>query len=83
MPKLPGAVAVISPSGIMESAIVSSSMSKPNAQSNLALPPFIAMPQSSAKLTNRISNTGASLQDTDNEILHESYQVIALVHNAT
>jgi len=79
MPKLPGPVAVIPPGGMVESEVVSSSMSKPNVQAN-ALPPFIAMPQSSAKLTNRISNSGALLQDADNEILHENYQVIAFVY---
>ncbi|KAH0956534.1 hypothetical protein HN011_002441 [Eciton burchellii] len=74
MPKLPGAAVVIPPGSMIESEVVSSSMSKPNVQAN-ALPPFIAMPQSLTKLTNRISNSGALLQDADNEILHENYQL--------
>jgi hypothetical protein len=79
MPKLPGAAVVIPPGSMIESEVVSSSMSKPNVQAN-ALPPFIAMPQSLTKLTNRIGNSGALLQDADNEILHENYQVIAFAY---
>lgn len=78
--KLPSIVAAIPSSGMIEGEVVLPSLSKITtnlASSSNALPPFIAMPQSSAKLTNRISNSGTLLQDSDNEIVHENYQVIA------
>ncbi|XP_014488645.1 PREDICTED: uncharacterized protein LOC106751904 [Dinoponera quadriceps] len=72
MPKLPNLVAAI-PSGVEVDALSSSKTA-----TNMALPPFIAMPQSSAKITNRISNSGALLQDSDNEVSKDDYSQLPL-----
>ncbi|KAF3428819.1 hypothetical protein E2986_01991 [Frieseomelitta varia] len=60
--KLPNIVAAIPPAD----SIVESS-SKPTSSSD-GLPPFISMPQSSAQLTDRISNSPSILEDSDNEV---------------
>lgn len=82
VPKLPNVVAAIPQSGMVEAEVLSPSSSKVTGNlvsSNAALPPFISMPQSSAKLTNRIGN-GGLLQDSDNEVSKDDYtQVIDII----
>ncbi|XP_032689163.1 transcription factor kayak isoform X2 [Odontomachus brunneus] len=82
VPKLPNIVAAIPSDGLVEvDALSSSSPSKTPTNmvsSNGALPPFIAMPQSSAKITNRISSSGTLLQDSDNEVSKDDYNQLPL-----
>lgn len=82
MPKLPSVVAAIPQSGMVEAEVLSPLSSKVTGNlmlSNAALPPFIAMPQSSIKLTNRVGNSGTSLQEFDNEVPKDDFtQVIYL-----
>lgn len=82
VPKLPSVVAAIPQSGMVQAEVLSPMSSKVTGTliaSNAALPPFIAMPQSSAKLTNRISNSGI-LQDSDNEVPKDDYtQVMHII----
>ncbi|KAI4496161.1 hypothetical protein M0802_008028 [Mischocyttarus mexicanus] len=42
------------------------------------LPPFIAMPQSSSRLTDRISNSPTLLDDSDNEVPKDDYNQLPL-----
>ncbi|XP_043669429.1 dual specificity protein kinase splA-like isoform X2 [Vespula pensylvanica] len=42
------------------------------------LPPFIAMPQSSSRLTDRISNSATVLDDSDNEVSKDDYNQLPL-----
>ncbi|XP_029172393.1 basic-leucine zipper transcription factor A isoform X2 [Nylanderia fulva] len=80
VPKLSNVVAAIPQSGMVEAEVLSPSSSKVTGNlvsSNAALPPFIAMPQSSAKLTNRIGN-GGLLQDADNEVSKDDYTQLPL-----
>lgn len=75
MPKLP-IIAAIPPGGMIETEVLPSSLSKATTNlisANAGLPPFIAMPQSSAKLTNRISGSSTVLQDSDNEVSKDEY----------
>lgn len=74
MPKLP-IIASIPPAGMVEAEVLpSSSKATTNLISaNVGLPPFIAMPQSLAKLTDRISGSGTLLQDSDNEVSKDDY----------
>ncbi|XP_011265753.1 histone-lysine N-methyltransferase trithorax isoform X1 [Camponotus floridanus] len=77
VPKLPS-VAAIPQSGMTEVlSPMSSKVTGTLIASNAALPPFIAMPQSSVKLTNRISNSGI-LQDSDNELPKDDYTQLPL-----
>lgn len=78
MPKLPGIVAAIPPR--VEIETLPSKATTNMISSNGGLPPFLAMPQSSAKITDRISNnSGTLLQDSDNEVSKDDYnQVIIL-----
>lgn len=65
--RLPTIVAAIPPAG----SVVNDPLPKPVAGiviPNSALPPFIAMPQSSAKLTSRISHSPTLLEDSVNEV---------------
>ncbi|KAM0735115.1 hypothetical protein ACS0PU_011228 [Formica fusca] len=76
MPKLPSVVAAIPQSGMVEAEVLSPLSSKVTGNlisSNAAFPPFIAMPQSLMKLTNRISNSGTLLQDSDNEVPKDDF----------
>ncbi|XP_070166877.1 histone-lysine N-methyltransferase trithorax isoform X2 [Polyergus mexicanus] len=76
MPKLPSVAAAIPQSGMVEAEVLSPLSSKVTGSlisSNAALPPFIAMPQSSIKLTNRISNSGTLQQDSDNEVPKDDF----------
>ncbi|XP_011707842.1 PREDICTED: transcription activator MSS11-like isoform X2 [Wasmannia auropunctata] len=79
LPKLP-IIAAIPPGMIEAEALPSLSSSKAtaNLMSNVGLPPFIAMPQSSAKLTNRISGGGTLLQDSDNEVSKDDFTQLPL-----
>ncbi|XP_011870768.1 PREDICTED: transcription factor SPT20 homolog isoform X2 [Vollenhovia emeryi] len=78
MPKLP-VVAAIPSVGMVEAEALPSSKATTNLVSaNAGLPPFIAMPQSSAKLTNRISGSGTLLQDSDNEVSKDDYTQLPL-----
>ncbi|XP_012540118.1 uncharacterized protein LOC105838815 isoform X2 [Monomorium pharaonis] len=74
MPKLP-IIAAIPPVGMVQSEVLpSSSKATTNLISSSAgLPPFIAMPQSSVKLTNRIGGGGTLLQDSDNEVSKDDF----------
>lgn len=67
MPKLP-IIAEVLPSSKITNLV----------STNVGLPPFIAMPQSSAKITNRISGSGTLLQDSDNEVSKEDYTQLPL-----
>ncbi|KMQ95542.1 lrr domain-containing protein [Lasius niger] len=79
VPKLPNVVAAIPQSGMVEVLSPSSSKVTGNLiSSNAPLPPFIAMPQSLAKLTNRIGNGGTLLQDSDNEVSKDDYTQLPL-----
>ncbi|XP_043483899.1 transcription factor SPT20 homolog isoform X2 [Leptopilina heterotoma] len=65
--RLPTIVAAIPPAG----SVVNDPLPKPVAGiviPNSALPPFIAMPKSSAQLTNRISHSPTILEDSVNEV---------------
>ncbi|XP_067205895.1 uncharacterized protein [Linepithema humile] len=77
MPKLPGIVAAVSP-GLVETDVSALKTTTNLASSNGALPPFIAMPQSSAKLTNRISSSATLLQDSDNEVSKDDFNQLPL-----
>lgn len=83
VPKLPNVIAAIPQSGMVEAEVLSPSSSKVTGNlisSNAPLPPFIAMPQSLAKLTNRIGNGGTLVQDSDNEVSKDDYtQVIDII----
>lgn len=81
VPRLPNIVAAFPPTGLMEAEVVPSSKTSINiVSSNAGLPPFIAMPQSSAKITDRISNNPVLLQDSDNEVTKDEYsQVIIFI----
>ena len=71
--KLP-IIAAIPPVGMVEAeALPSSKVTANSISSNAGLPPFIAMPQSSAKLTNRISGSDTLLQDSDNEVSKDDF----------
>ncbi|KAK9305287.1 hypothetical protein QLX08_003642 [Tetragonisca angustula] len=70
--KLPNIVAAIPPAD----SIVESS-SKPTSSSD-GLPPFISMPQSSAQLTDRISNSPSILEDSDNEVSKDDINQLPL-----
>ncbi|XP_025991270.2 transcription factor SPT20 homolog isoform X2 [Solenopsis invicta] len=76
MPKLP-IIAAIPPVGMTEPEGLSSSSSS-KATTNIGLPPFIAMPQSSAKLTHRIGGGGTLLQDSDNEVSKDDFTQLPL-----
>ncbi|KAL6438927.1 hypothetical protein ACFW04_003757 [Cataglyphis niger] len=81
MPKLPSVVAAIPQSGMVEAEVLSPLSSKVTGNlilSNAALPPFIAMPQSSMKLTNRVGNSGTSLQEFDNEVPKDDFTQLPL-----
>lgn len=67
--KLPNIVAAIPPTG----SIVEPETSK---STNDGLPPFISMPQSSAQLTDRISNNPAILEDSDNEVSKDDFNQV-------
>lgn len=69
--KLPNIVAAIPPAG----SIVEPETSK---STNDGLPPFISMPQSSAQLTDRISNNPAILEDSDNEVSKDDFSQLPL-----
>ncbi|XP_076380019.1 mind the gap isoform X2 [Megalopta genalis] len=69
--KLPNIVAAIPPAG---SIIDPESVSKPIVASG-GLPPFISMPQSSAQLTDRISNSPTIVEDADNEVSKDDNQL--------
>lgn len=70
--KLPNIVAAIPPAAsIVETEITSKPMS-----SGGGLPPFISMPQSSAQLTDRISNSPTVLKDSDNEVSKDDYNQV-------
>lgn len=75
---LPNIVAATPPAGTMVH-VKKVAQSKPVAGvllSNNGLPAFIAMPQSSAQLTDRISNSPTILEDSVNEVSKdESIQV--------
>ncbi|XP_076177761.1 mind the gap isoform X2 [Ptiloglossa arizonensis] len=72
--KLPNIVAAIPPAAsIVETEITSKPMS-----SGGGLPPFISMPQSSAQLTDRISNSPTVLKDSDNEVSKDDYNQLPL-----
>ncbi|XP_011146040.1 uncharacterized protein LOC105187125 isoform X2 [Harpegnathos saltator] len=80
VPKLPNIVAAI-PSGgqvVEVDALPSSKTATNMASLNGALPPFVAMPPSSAKITDRISNSGTLLQDSDNEVSKDDYSQVQL-----
>ncbi|XP_012540117.1 ankyrin repeat and KH domain-containing protein mask-1 isoform X1 [Monomorium pharaonis] len=79
MPKLP-IIAAIPPVGMVQSEVLpSSSKATTNLISSSAgLPPFIAMPQSSVKLTNRIGGGGTLLQDSDNEVSKDDFTQLPL-----
>ncbi|KAK2584589.1 hypothetical protein KPH14_006948 [Odynerus spinipes] len=49
-----------------------------SSSSSNGLPPFIAMPQSSARITDRISNSGTLLDDSDNEVSKDDYNQLPL-----
>lgn len=78
MPKLPGIVAAVPPGGLIEADLSSLKATTNLASSNGALPPFIAMPQSSAKLTNRISSSATLLQDSDNEVSKDDFNQVII-----
>ncbi|XP_072754680.1 uncharacterized protein Mtg isoform X2 [Anoplolepis gracilipes] len=81
MPKLPSVVAAVPQNSMVEAEVLSPLSSKVTGNlisSSAALPPFIAMPQSSSKLTNRISNSGTLLQDSDNEVPKDDYTQLPL-----
>lgn len=84
MPKLSSVVAAIPQNGMVEAEVLSPLSSKVTGNlilSNAALPPFIAMPQSSMKLTNRVGNSGTSLQESDNEVPKDDFtQVIDIIY---
>ena len=42
------------------------------------LPPFVAMPQSSAQLTDRISNSPTILKDSVNEVTKDDYKQVCI-----
>ncbi|XP_018314092.1 transcription factor SPT20 homolog isoform X2 [Mycetomoellerius zeteki] len=78
MPKLP-IIASIPPVGMVGAEALPSSKATANSiSSNAGLPPFIAMPQSSTKLTNRISSSGSLLQDSDNEVSKDDFTQLPL-----
>ena len=68
--KLPNIVAAIPPA---DSIVESSSKV---ASSSDGLPPFISMPQSSAQLTDRISNSPSVLEDSDNEVSKDDFNQV-------
>lgn len=70
--KLPNIVAAIPPAG---SQMVEPETSK---STNDGLPPFISMPQSSAQLTDRISNNPAILEDSDNEVSKDDFSQVVI-----
>jgi len=72
MPKLP-IIAAIPSVNMMETEVLPSSKATTNLMSNAGLPPFVAIPQSSAKLTDRISGSGTLLEDSDNEVSKDDY----------
>lgn len=80
VPRLPTVVAAVPSGGIIEiDALPSSSKTASNLISaNNGLPPFIAMPQSSAKLTDRISSSATLLQDSDNEVSKDDYKQVII-----
>lgn len=84
LPKLP-IIAAIPPVGMVDAEVLSSSSSSKATtnlvSSNAGLPPFIAMPPSSAKLTNRISGSGIQLKDSDNEVSKDDYTQVLYLHN--
>ena len=43
-----------------------------------ALPPFLAMPKSSAQLTDRISNSPTLLEDSVNEVSKNEYKPVSI-----
>ncbi|XP_043279855.1 transcription factor SPT20 homolog isoform X2 [Venturia canescens] len=51
---------------------------KPVATSNGGLPAFVAMPQSSSQLTDRISNSPTLLEDSVNEVSKDDYAPLAI-----
>ncbi|XP_076245002.1 mind the gap isoform X2 [Calliopsis andreniformis] len=72
--KLPNIVAAIPPVG---SIVEPEPVSKPTSSSS-GLPPFISMPQSSAQLTDRISNSPTILEDADNEVSKDDFNQLPL-----
>ncbi|XP_070511009.1 polyhomeotic-proximal chromatin protein isoform X2 [Cardiocondyla obscurior] len=86
LPKLP-VIAAIPPVGMVNPEILPASPAS-KATANLiatsaGLPPFIAMPQSSAKITDRISGSGTLLQDSDNELPLPNDDITASVNEMT
>ncbi|KAG5308417.1 YPF17 protein, partial [Acromyrmex insinuator] len=77
-PKLPIIAAIPSVSMVEAEALPSSKVTANSISSNAGLPPFIAMPQSSAKLSNRISGSGTLLQDSDNEVSKDDFTQLPL-----
>ncbi|XP_018401539.1 PREDICTED: alpha-protein kinase 1-like [Cyphomyrmex costatus] len=78
LPKLP-IIASIPPVGMIEAEALPSSKATANSiSSNVGLPPFIAMPQSSSKLTDRISGSSTLLQDSDNEVSKDDFTQLPL-----
>ncbi|KAL6254481.1 hypothetical protein P5V15_014534 [Pogonomyrmex californicus] len=82
VPKLPNIIAAIPSNSMVEAEVLPSSQSSKTMSnlvtSNAGLPPFMAMPQSSAKLTDRISNSGTLLQDSDNEVSKDDFTQLPL-----
>jgi len=72
MPKLP-IIAAIPSVDMMETEVLPSKATTNLMSSNAGLPPFVAIPQSSAKLTDRISGSGTLLKDSDNEVSKDDY----------
>ncbi|CAD1478635.1 unnamed protein product, partial [Heterotrigona itama] len=70
--KLPNIVAAIPPA---DSIVESSSKATPSSD---GLPPFISMPQSSAQLTDRISNSPSIFEDSDNEVSKDDFNQLPL-----
>ncbi|XP_024886252.1 transcription factor SPT20 homolog isoform X1 [Temnothorax curvispinosus] len=81
IPKLP-IIAAIPSVGMVEAEALPTSLSSKATtnlvSANAGLPPFIAMPQSSAKLTNRISGSSTLLQDSDNEVSKDDFAQLPL-----
>jgi len=74
VPKLPIIAAIPSVDMMETDGVLPSSKATTNLMSsNAGLPPFVTIPQSSAKLTDRISGSGTLLQDSDNEVSKDDY----------